>query len=139
MPEMTVGMPITSPENVELPPRYSAYLLPEETTTKNVVFETRKAGRYQGVTGHRWSFLEHNEPTCRSTLVNNMITSDRILGSLNSPSSPGSPAVSMTKAFKFCSLGSNPPRVSGAPNERVLPDGVLCGQLRDSARAGTAA
>jgi hypothetical protein len=37
IPDMTVGMPITSPENVELPPKYSAYLLPEETMMKNVV------------------------------------------------------------------------------------------------------
>jgi hypothetical protein len=37
IPEMTVGIPMTSPENVELPPRYSAYLLPEETMMKNVV------------------------------------------------------------------------------------------------------
>jgi hypothetical protein len=34
---MTVGIPMMSPENVELPPRYSAYLLPEETMMKNVV------------------------------------------------------------------------------------------------------
>jgi hypothetical protein len=37
IPETTVGIPMTSPENVELPPRYSAYLLPEETMMKNVV------------------------------------------------------------------------------------------------------
>jgi hypothetical protein len=37
IPEMTVGMPMTSPENVALPPRCSAYLLPEETMMKNVV------------------------------------------------------------------------------------------------------
>jgi len=38
IPEMTVGIPMTSPENVVLPPRCSAYLLPEETMTKNVVY-----------------------------------------------------------------------------------------------------
>jgi hypothetical protein len=37
MPEKTIGMPMTSPENAALPPKCSAYLLPEETMTKNVV------------------------------------------------------------------------------------------------------
>ena len=37
MPEMTLGMPMTSPEKVALPPKSSAYLLPEETMIKNVV------------------------------------------------------------------------------------------------------
>ena len=38
IPDMTAGIPITSPENFELPPKYSAYLLPEETMMKNVVY-----------------------------------------------------------------------------------------------------
>jgi hypothetical protein len=79
IPEMTVGIPITSPENVALPPRYSAYLLPEETMIKNVVCaggSTRQ--RVIVIVGHR------RQPTCRSTLVQIMITNDRILGSLSS-------------------------------------------------------
>ena len=34
-PEKTVGIPITRPENVAVPPRYSAYWSEEDTIIKN--------------------------------------------------------------------------------------------------------
>jgi len=34
-PANTVGIPMTMPEKVAFPPKYSAYLLDEETTIKN--------------------------------------------------------------------------------------------------------
>jgi len=37
-PPKTVGMPITRPENVGLPPKYSAYLADEDTMMKNETF-----------------------------------------------------------------------------------------------------
>jgi len=36
-----MGMPMTSPENVALPPRCSAYSLPEDTMMKNVICAVR--------------------------------------------------------------------------------------------------
>jgi hypothetical protein len=37
-PENTVGMPITTPENVEFPPRCIAYSLDDETMMKKEIY-----------------------------------------------------------------------------------------------------
>ena len=38
IPEKTVGMPITRPEKVAVPPRYSAYLLDDDTMMKKEIY-----------------------------------------------------------------------------------------------------
>ena len=35
MPEMSIGIPMTTPENVAVPPKCSAYKLEDETMIKN--------------------------------------------------------------------------------------------------------
>ena len=85
MPEMAVGIPMTIPPNVESPPRYFAYSLDDETTTKN--------------------------ESCKKQLQRIMMMSEERFGSLSSWSSAAScvlsrGAMASSTAAEDAALGS---------------------------------
>lgn len=77
MPENSVGIPMTRPEKVDVPPRCCAYALDDDTMMKNDTCTAAQPLSQQTNT------LEH---TCSSPLVSSTITSDASFGSLYSGS-----------------------------------------------------
>jgi hypothetical protein len=56
-PANTAGIPMTIPEKVAFPPKYSAYLFDDETTMKNDTYENHRERLYQ-CPGRLGSYLE---------------------------------------------------------------------------------
>jgi hypothetical protein len=80
-PANTVGIPRTTPDNTDVPPRCSIYAFEEETIIKNDICRIRCApDRF---------LVEESELTCRRRFEVMMITKEDVFGSLNS----GSPVV----------------------------------------------